>query len=164
MATLSEIKNYAKDKGYVNAMEELGFSLGPDKFWFFRKRGDYLDTLSFWLSSSKIVVTTPIDCQRFDLLNHCDLTRFPKGFTKGYGICSDCFLEDDGLMYAGWSWLVETQEQMEESVDKIFKVFKIHGEPWLAEITDDEKMFNSYSLRFRETETGEKLKKYLNLV
>lgn len=163
MATITQIKKYIQDKGYIEQMEGLGFSLGPNELWFYRKRGAYLDTFSFWLKSNQIAVTTPIDCQRIDLIEHCDMSQFPKGFTKGYGICSDCFLDDEGFAYASWGWLVKTQEYMEESVDSIFEIFFEHGEPWLAIITNDEKMFHSYSLRFRETEAGEELKRKLNL-
>lgn len=163
MTTYKQLKSYAQEVGFVKKIESMGFTLGPDEFWFYRRRGDFLDLFLFWLDSSKKYVTTPIDCQKFNLIEHCNMELFPKGFSKNFGLCSDLFIEEEELIFASHLWEVETDEEMEESLDDILLIFEKHALPWFNNIIDDKKMFYSYSLRFQETTSGEELKKQLSI-
>jgi len=161
--TDTKLKKYSDEFGFTKELEKLGFQLGPNKFWFYRHRGEYLDLIVFWISSSKIYMTVPIDCQKIDIIKHCDMTNFPKGFMKNFGLNSDCFIDDEDLSYAGWDWEIETKSEVKITLSEILKLIKCHAENWFQNITTDKKMFYSYSLRMQESEFGQELKNELNI-
>lgn len=161
--TETKLKQYCDELGFTKEIEKLGFHLGPKELWFYRHRGQYLDLIMFWICSSKKYMTVPIDCQKIDLIEHCDMKIFPEGFMKKFGLNSDCFIDDEELSYAGWDWEIETKNEVETTLSEILKLIKSHAENWFQNITSDEKMYYSYSLRMQESEFGQKLKKELNI-
>jgi hypothetical protein len=164
MTSLNDLKVYAESSGFCTELNKLGFEQGPDNFWFFRKRGDYLDILLFWILSNKKFVTVPVDCQKFNLISHCDMTQFPKKFTQGFGQLSGYYIDEDEICGGSWPWDIRDSESATESLTDILKIFKESADTWFKSITNDELLFNSYSKAFRESESGQELKKYLNLV
>jgi len=163
MTTYKQLKKYSDQFGFTKEMEKLGFSIGPDDFWFYRHRGSYLDIISFWLGSSKRFVKIPIDCQKNGLIPRVDMDKFPKGFTEDYGVGSGCYMDDEGLAFASERWEVETKDKVKETFSEVLKLIKSHAEPWFKNITTDEKMFYSYSLAMQESPFGLDLWKKLNI-
>ena len=97
MPTLIKLKKKVRKLGFIDEMEKLGFFLGPDDFWFYRRRGDYLDVICFWDSSSRNWLTVPILCLKFDLIDHCDMSMFPEGFILKMPLFTDGFINEEGV-------------------------------------------------------------------
>ena len=163
MATTPQLRKFCDDSGFTSNLNKLGFHLGPENLWYYRVRGKYLDIISFWLSSSKKSVTIPIDCQKIELIDHYDMSSFPKGFNKNYDLNSDCFIDDEELSYASWTWEVEKEHEIKETFTEVLKLIKSHAENWFQNITTDEEMYYSYSLRIQESDFGQDLKSKLNV-
>ncbi|WP_199524817.1 hypothetical protein [Pseudoalteromonas sp. bablab_jr011] len=152
----------AYDCGFTESLNRLGFILGPDKFWFYRIRGDYIDLVMFWLLSNKKFMTVPVDCQKLALIPGYQEEKFPSNFIKGFGQVSGYFIDEEEICFGSWGWDVRDTCSIEKALNDILIVIENSAEPWFQSITDDQKMFNSYSLAFRESESGTKLKEKLD--
>ena len=150
-------------KGFILKMEKLGMHFGPDQFWFYRFRQDYLDIIAFWINSSKSFVTIPIICFKTDLIDHCDMEKFPRGFINGMSSLSSAFVNYNGISIGGDSWKIKAEEDVNISVKEIYKVIEEKGNPWLLNINDDKNLWDSIPMRIQQGNFGQALKEKLNL-
>jgi hypothetical protein len=165
LATYTELKKQAKELDFYNLLYELGFTEGQGNLWFYRTRGDYIDFINISLSSTKKKVVVSVDCKKIDVMNdEYDMACFPKKFIKDFRLSSDCFMDKlDGLIYASSGWWVTSEDEKVIFFKDIASILKEHAEPWFQNITNDKKLFESYSLRMQESPFGLKLKEKLNL-
>ena len=107
--TLTKLKKTAKDCGFSDKMEALGFILGPSGFWFYRQRREFLDVFDFWLGSSGKWVEVPVVCYVDELITHYDMAKFPKGFTKNLSCLTNLWASRDGFGYSSDAWKVSDE-------------------------------------------------------
>ena len=58
---------------------------------------------------------------------------------------------------------VEKEHEIKETFTEVLKLIKSHAENWFQNITTDEEMYYSYSLRIQESDFGQDLKSKLNV-
>lgn len=162
MPKMSEIKKKAKELGFVEEMERLGFTLGPGDLWFYRFRGEYLDVIAFWGDSSQEWVDVPIVCYRKDLVDFCDMSEFPRKFVGKMHLYSSAFVNEDGVeVGAPLSWKVATDAEMEKTFSALEQLIKAKADGWLKNIDSDEKLWESIAVVVQEGSYGQKMKKLL---
>ncbi len=162
MTKLSEIKQYSHAFGFAEQMHELGFSEGPNDLWFYRRRGDYIDVFLFWLKSSENWVSVPVTCLKYDLIDHCDMTEFPKGFASGVPIFTDSYINEEyGVEIGSDPWKVKDEKSIKITFDEIYKLFIESVDDWFKSINTDQQLFDSFSLNMKESESGMQYKEKL---
>ena len=157
MTTTAELKKHAKDIGFVEKMEMLGFKLGPDSFWFYRKRDGFIDYISFWVKSSGVFMGVPVICLKEELVKHCDMNKFPKGFNVDIPFYSSTYLNEEcGVEIGHDPWRIKTPQEIKESLDELYQLVVSSAVPWFKHINSNEKLWESFTLNFREkTSTSE---------
>lgn len=160
---LTELRKLAQYLGFVDRMQALDFALGPSGFWFYRKRDEYIDVFDFWMKSSMKWVQVPLVCLSEDIVVHCDMKEFPRGFNKGMPIYSGAFISKDGVEIGGGPWKVSSEEEVTNSLNELADVIESNVDPWFRRINSREALFSSFSERFRLTDEGRKIKEQLGL-
>ena len=162
MMNLTKLKKLSSETGFKERVEGLGFFQGPDAFWFYRNRGGFTDVIVFWIKSSKKWVEVPLVCVSDEIVSHCDMSEFPKGFTKGIPIYTGAFISKNGVEIGGGPWKIADEDTASESLNKLAMVIESDVDPWFKSIDSNQKLFQSFSDRFKETEEGMRLKKVLD--
>ncbi|MBF7073941.1 hypothetical protein ISG33_11070 [Glaciecola sp. MH2013] len=156
MMRLTELKKIAKQSGFVEQMRDVGFTLGPDSFWFYRERGDFIDLFTFWIKSSGNWFEVPLYCLHKAHVEHCDMSLFPKGFMKGIPNLFDKTVQTRDLD-KGKNWEMQDEQQAINTLNDLANVFKKKAEPWFSAIDTNQKLHDSYSLRFQGSERAIRL-------
>jgi hypothetical protein len=164
MPTLSELRKIAKSNGFIEKMSELGFEIGSSGLWLYRVRSDYIDYLSFSLNSSKNFVTVPVICLKASIIDHCDMSEFPKGFNNGIPFYSSTYINEEyGVEIGGEAWCVETQEDVDRTFSELLCLVQSSADIWFQNINTDQKFYDSFTINFKGSETAERIKARLNL-
>ena len=87
----SSLRKIVEASGFASQMRELEFELGPSHVWFYRLRGDFIDWFGFWPKSSGRWADVPVVCLKYDLVSHCDMSTFPRGFQNGIPVWTGAF-------------------------------------------------------------------------
>lgn len=161
MTTISRLKNKSLDLGFTKIIEDLGFTLSPNGFWFYRKRGEYVDFIGFWISSSENWMDVPVICLKYDLIDHCDKGEFPKGLDKDIPFYSSTFINEEyGVEIGSDSWKIKEESDVEESLSELRDLMG-NAMNWFENINTDEKLYMSFTENFRESVKADELKKIL---
>lgn len=158
MATQMQLKKYANQSGFVDHMGTLGFTLGPDSFWFFRRRGELIDLVAFWIKSSGNWVKIPVACLVGEIALGYDMNRFPKGFLKSAPMITDAYISKGGVEIAGQAWRISNDEFIAKMFDELLSIMTSQVDTWFRSIDSREKIYTSMSERMRESELGGKVK------
>ena len=142
MPTKIELKKSAKALGFITKIEGLGFRLGPSGLWFYRERGEFIDVIDFWMKSSMKWVEVPVVCFIKDQVTHCDMSKFPKGFTNNMSALSSMFAGRRGFEVLGSPWKV-TDETIETTFSDLFKLLKNDVIPWFNALDTKSKVLES---------------------
>ena len=129
MATKAQIKKKAIKLGVVEKLEKQGFILGPDNLWFYRQRGELIDTIDFWLNSSKKFIKVPVSTWVKEVVYFADMQEFPKGFIKYASNISGMYLSDEKVDYSA-SFSVQTEKDIEEFLQLLVKNTSKYAIPW----------------------------------
>jgi hypothetical protein len=143
MPTKLELKKEAKKLGYVTRIEDLGFKLGPSGLWFYRVRGEFIDVIDFWMKSSMKWVEIPVICFIKSEVSHCDISKFPKGFTNNMSATSNMFAGRDGFEVLGRPWKVSDAESIETTFQNLFELLKNDVVPWFNTLDTQAKVMES---------------------
>jgi len=160
MTTASELKKYGIEFGFIKKLEMAGFQLG-DGFWFYRKRPPFIDLVLFWISTTKKFTTIPIICMKEDLIDHCDMSNFPKNFTLDIPFLSERFLNDEGVEIGGDSWNIKSRDEIKSTFQDLEKLICKEANTWFESIDSDHALYESYSQNMQESEQGQRMKKLL---
>lgn len=164
MPTSTELRKYAKSFGFIDKMSALGFELGSSGFWFYRLREGYIDYVGFWISSSKNWVTIPVTCLKYDLVSHCDMDKFPKGFEKGMPFYSSTFInEEHGVEIGAEAWKIKNIVDIEASLEVLYGLVELSADVWLKNIDSNQKLYDSYCGRFKDSEKSKEIRELLGL-
>ncbi|WP_028116275.1 hypothetical protein [Ferrimonas senticii] len=162
MTNYKELSVIAKNVGFIEKIETLGFKLGPKQFWIYRERGNFIDYIGLQLSRSKCYVNVPITCFKKSLIEHCDMSQFPKGFNNGWPTYSStCLKKYYGVEIGNDPRKVETPKDIEAMFNELLINIVNDGDPWLKNIDSDRKFYESFTVVFKESEEGQKLKDIL---
>ncbi|WP_296062502.1 hypothetical protein [uncultured Amphritea sp.] len=145
MPTKAELKKDAKKLGFISNMEGLGFKLGPTGFWFYRERGEFIDVIDFWMKSSMKWVEVPVICFIKDKVKHCDMAKFPKGFTTGMPCLSRMFAGRLGFEISGVPWKVADSETIKYTFNQLLELIKEEVDPWFKALDSKEKIMQCNS-------------------
>jgi len=162
MTTVAQLKKYGEELGFTEQMASLGFKLGPNKFWFYRERGDFIDYLDFWIKSSGCFLTIPVMCLKKDLVTHCDLEHFPKRFDKDIPFYSSTFVNEEyGVEIGSDPWKVESKKDIENTFSEAIELIRSSAEAWWKGIVDNQSFYDSFTINFQESVEADRLKKLL---
>jgi len=164
MPTLSEVKKEAINLGFVEFMESFDFMNAPTGFWFYRFRGDYLDYIGFTLKSSCEWMSVPITCIRYDILSEYNMDFFPKGFQNSAPFYSSTYINEDyGVEIGADSWCVKTTSDIEKSIELIKVQITKSANNWCKKINSNIKLYESFTINFKESENAQVIKRKLLL-
>jgi hypothetical protein len=137
-------------------MRASGFDLGPDGFWFYRWRGDFLDVIQFWRVSNGNAFRVPISTwiKGMDDSGY-DFANFPKGFIKDRENPSGKQLGKEGVSNTYYDWWTTDEEKTLESLNGILAGVSAFAVPWFDSIVDKKSLFESLPFRLREGQFGE---------
>jgi len=159
MSVLSDFKKRIKKYHFIESMNDLGFTFGPKKFWFYRVRDDFIDTIKFQFLDSgrglRISISTYIPI----ILDDYDMSDFPKGFFEAEGNITRLYLTRSGIGYGGGNWQIASEDQLKISLTDI--VFKVKDEliPWFDKIDSKKSLYDSIHDDFkRDEEFGDNYK------
>jgi hypothetical protein len=159
MTTKQSLRKLAQSSGFTIDMLKLGFSIGPSGLWFYRLRDDYIDFFEFWIKSSGNFATVPVTCLKIDLIDHCNMKEFPKGFTQGIPIWGDAFINDEyGIEIGGDPWSIKSEDDVLKTFKGITFLFYTGVNEYFTNIDSDRKLYESLSVRAKETQDGSKIK------
>lgn len=145
MATKAQLKKSAVKLGVVEELEKLGFALGPDDFWFYRQRGEFIDTIFFWLNSSGNYVQIPVSTWVKEIVYFADMKNFPKGFIKNASCVSGMSLGKDKVDYAT-NFSVQNTLELEEFFQLFVENVSKYAISWFDQIQHREDIFTNYNL------------------
>lgn len=161
MATDTGLKKLFKSMGFLAELESLGFQLGPTRFWVYRRRGQFVDSiyLSTWTSGNTLRVK--VNCNNEKLLNQksYDISNLPKGFEE-IGSVVFRYLGEKGLEYSHESWSLRTDEDIKATMVNVLEGIKKYADSWLRSIDSDEKLFDQLPPHVKK-EDGQKYRKII---
>ena len=162
MPKLSKLKEYSNRLGFTDKMSKLGFNQGPDSLWYYRIRGDYIDVFLFWLKSSESWVTIPVTCLKYNLIDHCDMSKFPMGFSSRVPIFTDSYINEEyGVEIGSDPWKIKEEKDIKNMFEELYDLVVNGVDDWFKSINTDKKLYDSFSLNMKESEAGKKYKKKL---
>lgn len=160
---LGEIKKLAKQTGFFEELETIDFSAGPSSFWLYRDRGEFLDVLSVSVYSTGSFFEVAVVCFKKELIDHCDMDLFPKGFYKHMRIISELYVSETKGLDSSTAWSCKSESEAITSLQKIAIIIKESADPWFQRITSDSAFFDSIAKGLRNREWGINLASKLNL-
>lgn len=140
MPTLAQLKKKMSELelSFVNDMQDLGFTLGPDAFWFYRRRGRMLDVIFFDLGSTgnwaKVNVLPLIE----ELIKNYNMSDFPKGFTRNLGNPFSTVITQDGIEHPWHKWKVADDNSIRETFASLSRIMIEKGDAWLRSVNTKE--------------------------
>ena len=143
MPTKLELKKEVKKLGFISKIEGLGFKLGPSGLWFYRDRGEFIDVIDFWMKSSMKWVEVPVVCFIKDDVSHCDMSKFPKGFTNNMSALSNMFAGRRGFEMLGSPWKVSDDEAIKTTFQNLFELLRNDVVPWFNALDTRAKVLES---------------------
>lgn len=162
MTTIAQLRKIAKTSGFETEMKAIGFSMGPSGLWFYRERNGYIDFFEFWPSSTSNYVRIPVTILKRSIVKHCDMSTFPKGFNKQIPIYTDSGIdENDGVQIGMSSWSIKRDSDVLKMFSDLVNLFKNSVNTYFLNIDNDKKLYDSISIRCKESQTGIDLKNAL---
>ena len=162
MASVIDIRKKAEKILFINKLQNLGFDIGKDGFWFYRLRDGYIDYIGFHLKSSRSYMAVPVTCLKCSIISHCDMKEFPVGFEKEMPFYSSTYINEEyGVEIGSDPWKIETESDIEESLNNIYELIESSADKWFREIDSDVKLYNSFTINFRKSDKAKELKKIL---
>jgi hypothetical protein len=156
MATNKELRKYAEEFELIEELKDLGFLLSPSALWFYRKRDGFIDYIGFEVKSSGAFMSIPVICLKEQFVDHCDMSKFPRGFTKGIPFYSSTYLNRKyGVEIGHNPWKISSVEQIKTTFHESLSLIKSNADPWFKAIDSNEKLWESYTLNFRENTQSE---------
>ncbi len=167
MTTIKKLRTKAIDLEFDKYMEVLGFTLGPDEFWFYRWRGSILDVIDFWVGSSGKFVKVPILCCNEKIFSiykdwQPDFSVFPSNFTHGLALFSDRYINQEyGVEIGADPWSIQSDQDIIRMFSELEIQIKENADPWFKQFIDNATLYESFSIRCQKSEFGQKVKKLL---
>lgn len=148
--TPNELKKIA-EFDLVPLMNELGFVLAPNRFWFYRKRKWFTDIVSFGTTGGGECLSASLKVWVPEMNADYDSSSFPDGYhDKCAGITAGTWMGPGGVFIGSGSWLIENKDQVPSAYIEIIQMLKEEGLDWFSEVHDmdslidaiDEDIFN----------------------
>lgn len=163
---LSEINKHLKESGqFIEDLKQLNFERGPSGVWFYRFRGAFLDVLAFWVSGSGRHLEVPVVCFKADLVEHCDMSTFPKGFIRDMPNISQTYVSknEDGISKNQSPWRILNIEELSVTLELLSTTIINKIDPWLCEVNSDKEFFDRLTRQSIDKGYGHRIKDKLNL-
>jgi hypothetical protein len=136
-----DLLRLARDKGFVRAVEGLGFLTADKQLLFYRRRGELIDVIQFWLKSSGNWVEVYADVFIEKLLPKVDTNGFPKCLDSLETSLSNMGLSEDGVESYPESWKVKSDDDVQETFDGLFDLIKTELMAWFDSIATLDKVY-----------------------
>jgi hypothetical protein len=95
-------------------------------------------------------------------MEHSDMSKFPKGFEKEMPFYSSTYINEEyGVEIGGDPWKVEKESDVENTFIELFKLIDSSADSWLKGIDTDSKLYDSFTINFKESDKAKRLKKIL---
>ena len=162
MTTLKDLKKYGAEFGFTEDMKNLGFTIGPNGFWFYRQREVILDVV-FFHNTSTGHWTQPSVLMLVDgLLEDYDMKEFPKSFTKNVSFINDVCITENGIEHPWHRWEIRDKNKIQESFRSIIDVMRSSGDNWFRSVSSKKDLWNLLKECVKETPREKEIWDLLN--
>ena len=152
MTTLAQLKRKVKQSNFHREILDKGFSLGPQGFFYYRWRGEFLDLIQFWIKTNGTrvevhvctVVSEMIERKGYNMVN------FPVGYSKIASNPTAQRLTKDGIKLLGKRWCIGTDDEINDMLSELSKSIELYLIPWFEGINSRKDIYNSIWANSRE--------------
>lgn len=143
MTSISSFIRRVRKTRFIDDMEELGFHMGGERLWFYRTRGEFIDSIRFQVLAGGKGMRVHVSTYIPEIVLGYDMTCFPVGFVDAIGNISFKYLTRNGIAYGGGDWGSVTDDELFDSLSKILVMVKGDLNDWFESINTRKDLYDS---------------------
>ncbi|WGO98116.1 hypothetical protein QFX18_19095 [Saccharophagus degradans] len=161
MTTLAQLKKYGNDLGFTQSMKSLGFFVGPNGYWFYRRREEILDVICFSIGSCGAWTLPSVALFVDEMVEDYNMNLFPKGFTNQLSYINSLSITEEGIEHPWHKWEVRDESSAKKSFNCISTIMNQSGDAWFKEIKTRADLWNHLKACVEDTAREKTLKRIL---